>query len=172
MNHKEQNELIFKKAVLRELDTVLLLLKQAAVGLQEKNIDQWSIWLNPDATKVNWIKEGLEAGEFYFVETGNNKIAGMFRLMEQDELYWGKQEVPARYVHSLIVTPAFKGSNTGKSIMAVIEQQVIAEGIYLLRLDCIASNPKLCAYYESMGFVKKGIKQMPHSLNNLYEKTL
>lgn len=172
MNHKEQNELIFKKAVLRELDAVLLLLKQAAVGLQEKNINQWSIWLNPDATKVNWIKEGLEAGEFYFVETGNNKIIGMFRLMEQDQLYWGKQEVSARYVHSLIVTPAFKGSNTGKSIMAAIEKQVKAEGINILRLDCIASNPKLCAYYESMGFVKKGMKQMPHSLNNLYEKSL
>lgn len=40
----------------------------------------------------------------------------------------------------------------------------------LLRPDCIASNQRLCAYYESMGFIKKVAKQMPHSLNNLYEK--
>lgn len=172
MNYEKQTELVFRKAAMNELDTAFLLLKQAAAGLKEKGVNQWSIWLNPDKNKINWVKKGFVAGEFYFVETKENELAGMFRLMEQDELYWGKQELPARYVHSLVVTTAFKGSHTGKRIMAAIEKQVLAEGINLLRLDCIASNKRLCAYYESMGFVKQGEKQMPHSLNNLYEKIL
>lgn len=172
MNYDRKDELVFRKATVAELNAAIKLLKQAAVYLEKKGINQWKIWLNPSADKIKWVKEGFEAGEFYFAESGNGELAGMFRLMEQDELYWGKQKANARYVHSLIVTTAFKGNNIGKRIIAVIEKMVLAEGINLLRLDCIASNRRLCAYYESLGFVKQGEKQMPHSLNYLYEKTL
>lgn len=140
--------------------------------LQEKGVNQWSIWLKPDADKINWITAGFIAGEFYFVETESGDFAGMFRLMQQDNLYWGKQETAARYIHSLVVAAKYKGQHTGKLILQKIEQQVINEGIDLLRLDCIASNTRLCNYYESLGFIKKGEKQMPHSMNNLYQKKL
>lgn len=92
--------------------------------------------------------------------------------MDVDELYWGKQEVVARYIHSLVVAPNYKGQNIGMLNMRKIEQLVVKEVIQLLRLDCIASNTWLCNYYESLGFIKKGEKQMPHSMNNLYEKSL
>jgi RimJ/RimL family protein N-acetyltransferase len=44
--------------------------------------------------------------------------------------------------------------------------------IPLFRLDCNAANKALCAYYESLGFKQVGVKQIPHSLNNLYEMAL
>jgi hypothetical protein len=112
MNNKEQTQLVFRKAALNELNTALLLLKQAAADLKESGIDQWSFWLNPDENKINWIKEGFMAGEFYFADTRENELAGMFRLMKEDALYWGKQNETARYVHSLVVATAFKGSQT------------------------------------------------------------
>jgi len=60
----------------------------------------------------------------------------------------------------------------GKKVLNLVLNQAIEQSIPLLRLDCIASNQRLCSYYENQGFVKVGEKQMPHSLNNLYEKQL
>ena len=162
----------FKRGNSKEYITALILLKLAAIGLHNKGINQWAIWLQPDEVKINWVKEGFEAGEFYLVKTETNELAGMFRLMKEDELYWGKQLQQARYIHSLVVTEKFKGKNIGKQIMQQIEEQVKASGINLLKLDCIASNTALCSYYESQGFKKTGTKQMTHSLNNLFEKQL
>ncbi len=164
--------LTFRQAKSSELDTVLTLLKQAAEMLHDKKVDQWNFWLNPADEKITWIKEGFANNEFYFVENENGELAGMFRLLENDELYWGKQEKKARYIHSLVVERKFAGLQIGHSIIKKIEQQLVNEDIFKLRLDCNAGSPALCNYYEKLGFKKVGEKQMPHSLNNLYEKEL
>jgi ribosomal protein S18 acetylase RimI-like enzyme len=165
-------ELFFRKARESEFSTALQLLKQAAQTLQNKQINQWAFWLNPTETQCDWIRAGFTNQEFYFVENIDNQFVAMFRLLAEDELYWGKQSVNARYVHSLVVEKSFAGQQIGSKIIAQIEQDLIEKGIFRFRLDCNASNPVLCAYYEKHGFVKVGEKQMPHSLNNLYEKIL
>jgi ribosomal protein S18 acetylase RimI-like enzyme len=96
----------------------------------------------------------------------------MFRLLVEDELYWGKQPVTARYVHSFVVEKQFAGQQIGSKILAQLEHHLIENDIFRFRLDCNASNPALCAYYEKHGFKKVGEKQLPHSLNNLYEKCI
>jgi GNAT superfamily N-acetyltransferase len=96
----------------------------------------------------------------------------MFRLSEEDLLYWGHQEERAGYIHSLTVRKSFAGQDLGKVIMQFVEQFLQGKGMSLLRLDCNAANQWLCSYYERAGFVKVGEKQVPHGLNNLYEKKL
>jgi ribosomal protein S18 acetylase RimI-like enzyme len=154
-----------------EIETALSLLRSAAENLQQKGIDQWQIWLNPPAEKIKWVSDGFDNKEFYFILI-EKRIAGMYRLSVKDELYWGQQEVEARYVHSLVVLTEFAGQQVGRRVL----EQLIAEsreaGIPLFRLDCNAANKELCSYYEKLGFIKVGEKQMPHSLNNLYEKKL
>lgn len=165
-------KLLFRKAKLSEIDTALLILKQAASFLQSKKVNQWDFWLQPPKDKINWVKEGFKNGEFYFVENESTQLIGMFRLLTKDELYWGEQESDAYYVHSLVVKQEFTGMQYGSKILAKIESELIKKGVLKLRLDCNASNPVLCAYYEEKGFVKVGQKKMPHSLNYLYEKEL
>ncbi len=165
-------KLKFRKAKIEELPISLSLLKQAAETLQQKEIDQWTFWLNPTDEKVNWIKEGFLNQEFFFVENNYKEIVGMFRLLDQDGLYWGKQSVRANYIHSLVVDKKFAGKNIGNSIISLIETTAINNGVFRIRLDCNASNPALCSYYERLNFIKVGEKQMPHSLNTLYEKEL
>ena len=46
------------------------------------------------------------------------------------------------------------------------------QGISLMRLDCNAQNPALCAYYEKQDFEKVGEKTMEWGINNLYEKRI
>jgi ribosomal protein S18 acetylase RimI-like enzyme len=162
----------FRKANQDELTTALSLLKQAAQRLKDKQINQWGFWLDPPTERINWIKEGFDNNEFYFVENNHGEVIAMFRLMEEDEMYWGHQTDLAYYIHSLVVAPGHTGQKLGERIIEEVESMATTKGIKLLRLDCNASNPALCGYYERLGFVKVGEKQMPHSLNNLYEKVL
>ena len=154
------------------LDTILKMLKESAQFLNSKNVDQWSYWLNPPEEKVIWLKEGLVNNEFYFIHNTEGTHMGMFRLLYEDQLYWGKQKEQAGYVHSLVVKNEFKGQNLGKKIMTQIEQDLVSRKINLLRLDCVANNEELCSYYTRLGFKKVGQVKMPLSLNNLYEKQL
>lgn len=154
-----------------EIKIALGLLKSAATTLQQKGIDQWSIWLDPPTEKISWVEAGFANGEFYFILI-EDRIAGMYRLLTEDELYWGPQDVKAWYVHSLVVLQEFSGQQIGKRVLAQLINEAKTRGIPMFRLDCNAANKDLCAYYENLGFKQVGAKQMPHSLNNLYEMKL
>jgi len=164
-------EFEFRKASTHELEIALAMLKEAAKKLQTNNINQWEYWLNPPQEKINWIEEGFHNNEFYFI-TQSDTILGMFRLLDEDHLYWGVQDEKAKYIHSLVIKEAFTGHQLGKRVIEKLGQLAIQENTFLLRLDCNAENHKLCTYYEKQGFTKVREKQMPLSLNNLYEKRL
>ncbi|RBL91244.1 GNAT family N-acetyltransferase [Chitinophaga flava] len=155
-----------------ELPLVLQLLKEAAIAIQAKGLDQWDVWLDPPQEKISWIEEGLAQQEFFAVENQDNELVGVFRLADKDLLYWGEQDVMAGYVHSLVVRKQFAGRQLGTIILNMVEDKLLAEGCHLFRLDCNAGNAWLCSYYEQQGFRKVGEVKMPHSLNNLYEKQI
>lgn len=155
-----------------EFELVLGILKEGAATLQSKGVDQWRVWLNPTPERLQWVREGFDNGEFYVFENQQKMIAGIYRLSFEDLKYWGIQEKPAGYVHSLTVRDSFSGRQLGKLILKLVEQQLLDKGVYLFRLDCITSNQKLCQYYESLGFKKVGEKITIQSLNNLYEKEI
>jgi RimJ/RimL family protein N-acetyltransferase len=160
--------------VMQEDELVLCLqfLHMAAMRLKNDHINQWAYWLDPPQDKIDWVKEGILNHEFYKVYDKNGQLHAIFRLLVNDELYWGIQKEEARYIHSLVVSDSSTGKNIGSSIIQMIENSIKEEGINRLRLDCNAENPKLCQYYEKLGFVKVGTVKMPYSLNNLYEKMI
>ncbi|APD07830.1 protein-tyrosine-phosphatase [Flavobacteriaceae bacterium UJ101] len=152
--------------------TILNLLKHAATWLKDDGVDHWRVWLNPTEERLNWMEEGLNKGQFYLLYTTEKDLIGMYRLMYEDELYWGKTEDKAAYVHSLVVKNNFKGQGVGTKVLERIEKDLINKNFDFFRLDCNGENTKLCAYYEKAGFKKVGEIKMPHSLNFLYEKKL
>jgi len=120
------------------------------------------------------VKEGFDNGEFFFVsDQSGNKIA-MFRLLEKDTLYWDEKgtEKNTRYIHSLVVPPAYSGQGIGKAVLHKIIDQLRQLKIQKLRLDCDGSNQRLCAYYENYGFTYVGKKNTNYAVNNLYEMLL
>jgi len=154
-----------------DLEFVLSVLHAAAKRLEAKNIDQWKYWLNPPQEKIEWLQSGLNAGEFFTIRS-ETEIVGIVRLMESDELYWGIQEIPAYYIHSLIVLDKFVGHEIGKKTMKYIEELSGQKDKQCLRLDCVSENKGLVKYYENLGFKKVGEKQMPLSHNVLLEKEI
>jgi len=155
-----------------QIQTAFDLLKSASKTLQNKGVKQWDYWQNPPIEKINWVKEGFADNEFYFIENDDNTVIGMVRILEEDLTYWGKMNDNAKYVHSLIVDEKFSGNDIGSKVLIKIEQEAKTDNFDFLRLDCDASNDKLCAYYESQGFVNVGQKKLPLGVYNLYQKRL
>lgn len=167
-------EIIFTRAQNSDLSLAFDFFKKASEALGKKQVSQWQYWDDPPEEKINWVKEGFDQGEFYFVSnTQGDKIA-MFRLLEKDSLYWGEkgEEANVRYVHSLVVPPKYSGRGIGKAVMLKIIDQLREEKVNTFRLDCDASNKKLCAYYEAYGFINVGRKTTKFSVNNLYEMSI
>ena len=161
-----------RKASPEEINKGLHLLREAAIWLKDNAIGYWQNWLDPSAEHVAWIKEGFDKNEFHFVENDNSELVGMFRLQFEDELFWGKQINEAGYIHSFTTNRSFRGSQLGCSILRLIEQLLLAKGIYLLRLDCSPDVEGLCKYYEDFGFVPQGIVSVHQERLQLYEKPI
>ena len=110
--------------VITEIDIGLDLLKKAALWLKSKQIDYWQSWITPQELYVDWIKQGFDNKQFYFV-LNNSGIIGMLRLQWDDELFWGKQDNNAGYIHSFTIDRKYYGQGLGKQVLQMIEEVCI-----------------------------------------------
>ena len=164
-------DITIRQANANEVATALALFEEAALILREKGTAQWQHWINPTPAYVNRVQKGFDDNVFFFVEK-SGELAGMFRLMDSDEEYWGEQTEAAVYLHSFLTRPAFKGQEIGATVIKLIEARLHEQGIPYFRLDCIARNEALCNYYMRQGFVPIRKKEMPHYEVQLFEKKL
>lgn len=160
-----------KPTVETNLKLVLDFLRQAALRLQKKGVDQWQNWIDPAAEDLAWIKEGFESKEFFLVVNEKEEVLGAIRIMSKDLLYWGEQAEEALYIHSLIILEKYAGQGIGKQVIEQVRNQANALGYPWLRLDCNSANPALCRYYESQGFLQVGIREFEDFSCNLYQRS-
>ncbi|SDZ87639.1 GNAT family N-acetyltransferase [Psychroflexus halocasei] len=163
-------KLIFQTIQESDLAEVLGMFKTAAERISKMNVDHWQYWKNPPQEKVEWVKDGIKNQEYFFVLNEKNNKIGMLRILDEDLLYWGKQDKKSKYVHSLIVKDEFAGNNLAEKILDEVEILAHKNACKYLRLDCDSKNQKLCAFYENLGFQKVGAKELPLSIYNLYER--
>ncbi|MBW2962956.1 GNAT family N-acetyltransferase [Mesonia aestuariivivens] len=164
--------MIFIPIKLKDLPTVLNLFKEAAERIHKMNIDHWQYWKNPPKEKIQWVKEGIKNKEFFFIEDTEGLLIGVVRILQEDLRYWGKQKEKASYIHSLVVQEKYNGKGMGTKIIHEIEKKAHYANTSYLRLDADAKNPKLCKYYENLGFEKAGIKELQLSTYQLYQKKI
>ncbi|PQV54688.1 N-acetyltransferase [Paraburkholderia sp. BL21I4N1] len=126
--------------------------------------------------QTGWTEAGvlqtITRSEAYVIEHDGVCVATM-SLSWQDEKYWGIQEPVAGYVHRIAVRNGFRGLSIGRFAMDWCANQVSARNRRFLRLDCDQRNTKLCAHYESLGFLRVGTRPIPELRNYvaaLYEK--
>ena len=162
----------FKQISIDDKHAVLSLFKDAAEKIAKKNIDHWQYWKNPPIEKIQWVEEGIENNEFFFIENTDSETIGMLRILEDDVMYWGEQSDKAKYIHSLVVIEKYEGKGIGQLILKKVEKEAKSNGFSCLRLDSDAKNSKLCDYYEKLGFEKEGAKELPLSTYTLYEKEI
>ncbi len=155
-----------------ELNLALDMLRDAGAWLKSISIDYWQVWLDPPENYVAWIRQGFDNSEFYFAQGDDGELVGMFRLQYADEMFWGKREDKAGYIHSFTTRRKYKNQGIGGDILRKIEAKLADEGIEFLRLDCAPHVEKLCAYYENYGFEAKETVTIYGEELRLFEKKI
>jgi GNAT superfamily N-acetyltransferase len=127
-----------------------------------------------DGFSERWIRDHLSRHEVYLVEV-DGAAAGTFSFAMEDDQRWGGYEPGAGYVHGLCVRKGFNGQGIGSFMLDWCGAWAISLGLRFVRLDCPAHIATLCAYYESVGFIRAGLWQEPGAggyVWSLYEKAL
>jgi ribosomal protein S18 acetylase RimI-like enzyme len=151
-----KQELIVIPAEPDDAETIFRLLFEAGAWLQSRGIRQWSaVW--PLSAYEQAETRGRIARGWCYLARRDNIVVGTLTVQPSDEALWGADQGDALYVHGLAISRAVAGQGVGLALLRWAEREVIAHGRRCLRLDCMAGNPGLRAYYQRAGFVERGI---------------
>jgi GNAT superfamily N-acetyltransferase len=151
-----------RKARPDEIEVVLAVLADAAAWLRKRGVEQW-----PDRFPSDWVTPAIGAGETWLAEH-DGKIVGSLVVQWDDPLFWAGYPSDAGYLHRLAVRR--HGDGLGSRLLRWAEDHAAAEGKTYLRLDCVASNESLCAYYERAGYEHVGDVTVDEFTQTRYEK--
>ncbi|MCC8393826.1 GNAT family N-acetyltransferase [Paraburkholderia sp. MMS20-SJTR3] len=108
-----------------------------------------------DGFSERWVRNNVFQRTVYVVELDGDPV-GTFVLDLDDEKHWGPQEPVGGYVHGLCVRKGFNGRGLGNFMLDWCGDKLSALDRRFIRLDCAVHNVRLCAYYESLGFIRVG----------------
>lgn len=123
--------------------------EEAARWLWDQGIHQWK----PGTFQAEWLRAPIERGEVYLAKEQGIPIATLI-LEWADEYTWGEQPPDAGYIHGLRVRRA-AARGIGRALLEWAEHEIARAGRPFARLDCIADNPRLCAYYVDAGYERQ-----------------
>lgn len=141
-----------ERATLADVDTFMDIHEDAARWLWSRGIRQWE----PERFPRELVPPLVERGSLFLVRR-DREAAGAVIILWSDEDTWGSQPDDAGYIHGLRVRRAYAGQGLGLAMLRWAERQIAAAGRPFARLDCIAGNARLRAYYEAAGYALKGI---------------
>lgn len=149
------NALRFRSAHDADLTAVVRLRDDAARWMLARGVTgQWQ----PGELGVDHFRRIMETGEVWLAEAAG-RIVGAWELWWEDEDAWGPQSSAAGYVHRLMVDHGSVPPGTGRQLLHVAERRVADAGRPLVRLDCLAGNTRLKAYYLNAGYRAAGHKE-------------
>ncbi|HEV2238862.1 MAG TPA: GNAT family N-acetyltransferase [Ktedonobacterales bacterium] len=138
-------------AAASDLAFVVALDEESAAWLRARGFDPGE----PPRPLTDIYRERLASGEVYLGWLGDVPV-GMLTLQRTDPRVWPEAPADALYVHGLMVSRLHAGQRIGTRLLDWASEQVVAAGRAYLRLDCLAKNPALRAYYERAGFTYRG----------------
>ncbi|MFH8727065.1 GNAT family N-acetyltransferase [Streptomyces termitum] len=144
----------FRPAAEADLATLVRLRDDAARWMLDRGVTgQW----RPGELGEDHFRRVMAHGEVWLAETGG-RTAGAWELWWEDEAAWGARPPVAGYVHRLMTDRRTAPPGTGRRLLAAAERRTAETGRTLVRLDCLAANPRLTAYYETAGYRLVGHK--------------
>lgn len=138
-----------------DLAAVVRLRDEAAHWMLAQGVTgQW----RPGELDVHHFRRIMGNGEVWLAEAAD-RLVGAWELWWEDEEAWGPQPPTAGYVHRLMVDHSSVLRGTGRQLLRVAERRVAEAGRPLVRLDCLADNASLNAYYLDAGYRVVGRKE-------------
>ncbi|MEU6512173.1 GNAT family N-acetyltransferase [Streptomyces sp. NPDC046942] len=149
------NDLRFRLADDADLAALVHLRDDAARWMLARGVvDQW----RPGELGEDHFRRIKASGEVWLAEAAG-RVVGAWELWWEDEDAWGSQPPTAGYVHRLMVAHGSVPPGTGRKLLHVAERRVAEAGLLLVRLDCLATNERLNAYYLNAGYRVVGRKE-------------
>jgi GNAT superfamily N-acetyltransferase len=145
-----------------EIEAVLDVLADAAGWLREREIDQW-----PERFDRDWVMPAIERGETWLAER-DGEVVGSLVVQWEDPMFWAGYPNDAGYLHRLAVRRP--GTGLGAQLLRWAERHTSDAGKPFLRLDCVAGNEELRAYYERAGYEHVGHVTVGPYTQARYEK--
>ncbi len=115
---------------------------------------QWQ----PGELDEDHFRRIMEEGEVWVAEVHGRPV-GAWELWWEDLAAWGPQPPTAGYVHRLMVDRTAAPPGTGLRLLRAAERRVAEAGRSLARLDSLAGNVRLTAYYVDAGYQVVGRKE-------------
>ncbi|MFI0900015.1 GNAT family N-acetyltransferase [Streptomyces sp. NPDC020983] len=145
----------FRPAGPSDLATLVRLRDDAARWMLARGVTgQW----HPGELDEDHFRRVMTHGEVWLAESAG-RPAGAWELWWEDEAAWGPQPPVAGYVHRLMVDHGTARPGTGRTLLRAAEHRVAETGRPLVRLDCLASNARLTAFYTAEGYRVVGRKE-------------
>ncbi|MFD5872017.1 GNAT family N-acetyltransferase [Streptomyces sp. NPDC060322] len=113
----------------------------------------------PGELDENHFPRVTQSGELWLAEAADRRVVGACELWWEDEDAWGQQPLPAGYVHRLMVDHGSVRPGTGRTLLRAADRRVVGAGRPLVRLDWLAGNARLNAYYRDAGYQVAGRKE-------------
>lgn len=155
-----------------EKDLALELLLETVDWFSKQGSNQWQ-----ELTKLQEQQDFLTMVEqekvFFFYN--KEKLAGLFiantKPSSWDRQLWQEKAAePAIYIHKVIIRPKFRGQNLGKKLLNNIKDHFSGK-TNLLRLDCLAENQGLNAFYNENDYVSiRKVKNNEIGFFELYQQ--
>jgi GNAT superfamily N-acetyltransferase len=142
------------------------ILEEARHWIASKGIKQWR-----EPFSTTWVEQKIADQEFYCARC-DGRLVAVLRLLQADSAFWPNAAPDALYVHSLCVQRDYAGHGIGLFCLRWAEAQAKALNKNYLRLDCVAENDNLCAYYRQAGFQSCGLRQIGACNVMLFQKTV
>ncbi|MER5751373.1 GNAT family N-acetyltransferase [Streptomyces sp. NPDC002088] len=143
--------LTYRKATPTDAPALVRLRDTAALWQLARGISQWQ----PGEKDETHFRTRMREGEVWLAHTGDH-LSGAWELWWDDPAAWGPRPPDAGYIHRLMTTPHTAPPGTGRKMLTQAESRIAATGRPYARLDCLTSNPRLRAYYESAGYTVVG----------------
>jgi GNAT superfamily N-acetyltransferase len=94
-------------------------------------------------------------------------------LSDHDPQFWPDiAKGRSTFVHKLAVLPAYQGKGLAHEMLDHAARLSLAKGFRVIRLDCAADRPKLCAVYEAAGYSKVSERMVGRFLTAFYERAI
>ena len=130
-----------------EASDVLAVLDEAAAWLSERGIAQW-----PSRFEPSWVEAAIGRGETWLVKVDGTVSATV--TLDLADPVWDGIAGRALYVHRMAVRR--RAAGLGAAVLGWAAGLARERGREALRLDCVAANTRLRAYYERAGFAYRG----------------
>lgn len=151
---------MMEQARVEDTEQVLSLLVETAQWFKERGSTQWYALL--EGVDSHRTAEAVQRGDVFVCKVAD-EVVGMVMLLQQpsewDRDLWALQEDAANdaiYLHRLAIRRKYANEHLGEAILTWCQQSIRFEGKKKIRLDCVADNAFLNAFYRRKGYTYIG----------------